>query len=207
MTPSLPSKPAILTVSFDVDQISAILAFKLERANLTDIPPPPQPVKGLFANSLYFERDEEVRLVIVAGGADDKDKSKAKGKFRSFKIVDACMTTLPRIVNSTQLPPTIYVSAPSPFQDVRSANYHFGHDFHETSDIYSPEEKYRRVTNEYRKKLRTIKGIGKWEISVVLTVEIERHDSDKKDIRVFWFDPESEVGSSSTIKIEERDED
>ncbi|MRX09948.1 hypothetical protein GJ697_19090 [Pseudoduganella sp. FT25W] len=185
MTTTIPfPKDVVLTVGFDADQISDQLVHQFTS------PDGQQPVHptGMFEAEIYFCESEVFHFRVVGSGKKDR--------FTSFQVIDACLVTQPKPLyirpGEHQQPPTVRYSAPSPFVQPIGATYQMALDF--TSDA---EETLtdRIVTQEWKRTLNVGNSQGRWEMSLILTVRIFRGGAIEPDVRVFSFDPESEVGS------------
>lgn len=173
------SKDVTLTIGFDADQISDQLAFKFTS------PDGQQPVHptGLFEGEIYFCEGEIFHLQVIGSGRKDS--------FSAFQIVDLCLITRPMLV-AIELGKTVRYASPSPFTQQIGASYAVPLDF--TSDAIEILEK-RLVTQDWKRTLNVGNAQGRWDMSLVMTVRIFRGPLLPDEIRVFSFDPETEVGS------------
>lgn len=188
--PTLPAKTT-LRIWFDADQQGSDLAYQLVRDNPGT--PDPQPHQGPHADSLYFAPGEEVELQIIGSGA-------VKGGFDSFQLIECVIVTRPQVVQRGPNMVTRY-AAPSPFLQSVGACYVLPLDFRATLDckgeLNGPE---RRITQDWKHSLNVGFTPGMWELSFLMTVRITRDAGTISEVRVFGFDPESEVGSTGTEK-------
>lgn len=168
-----------LTVGFDADQTSDQLAFGFESSDGGD----PNHPTGLFAGEIHFREGEIFHLAVTGSGRP--------ATFRSFQIVDCCLITRPMIVNAGENRTTRY-AVPSPFTQAIGASHALELDF-TSSMTHTPE--LRLVTQHWKRTLDVGNTPGRWDMSLLLTVRIFRGEDRPDDIRVFSFDPETEVGS------------
>lgn len=167
-----------LTVGFDADQISDQLAFQFTSR---DGGRPEHPT-GLFAAEIHFNKDEIFHFAVIGTGKLER--------FASFEILDCCMVTRPLVI-AGDAKSTVY-AAPSPFKEPGGASYPMaGFEI-----LKRGEHDGLRVTQTqgWKQTLTVSHPDGRWEMSVYLTVRINRphHAS---EVRVFMFDPESQVGA------------
>jgi len=180
MTDHATKKNVTLTVSFDVDQGTNSLSFHFHSNDHEH----PNPTRGPYAGEVYFCEGEVFHLKVKGGGKIDS--------FCGFQIVDCCIVTRPKVILVGPGLKTRH-AAPSPFLQVLGACYQFPLDFSsERKD--DPEKNLREVTQHWKRTLDVGYSRGQWEVSVTLTVRIERGPLHDPDIRVFHFDPEGTVG-------------
>ncbi len=172
-------KDVVLSVGFDADQISDQLAFKFTSPDGQE---PVHPT-GLFEGEIYFCEGEVFHLRVIASGR--------KATFSSFQIVDCCLITRPKVVSAGAERTTRY-APPSPFTQQIGACQALVLDF--TSEAAERGDR-RFVTQDWKHTLDVGNALGRWELSLVMTVRIFRGVDMQEDIRVFSFDPETEVGS------------
>jgi hypothetical protein len=169
----------VLTIGFDADQTSDQLASDF---GSTDGGRPIHNT-GLFKGEIQFLEGETLHLRVIGSGRP--------GSFRSFQIVDCCLITRPMVVSAGYGMPTRY-APPSPFTQAVGASYQVPLDF---SSELTQEEPVRIVTQQWKRTLDVGNTPGRWDLSLVLTVRIFRGPNQPDDVRVFSFDPETEVGS------------
>lgn len=193
-TLDLPPPPArlVLEVGFDVDQQTDQLAYRLRPDQMFPPQPSPNPRRGGYANSLYFNAGDQV-AVQVAGGAD---KVHGKPGFVSFQIVDCTIITQPQVVRRDTGVRTEY-APPSPFSQSLGACIRLPLDF--TTHVTVNSDDYFELTQNSKSTLDVAYSPGLWELSMVLTVRIVRGLGEADELRVFSFDPEAEVGSIGTM--------
>ena len=182
---AIPSTPDIvrLCVWFDVDQISSSLGYELVVVPST--PPDPNPRFGRRACSLYFVWNEQMQLDVAGYIAKDS-------KFATFRILECCLVTRPQLVLLAQ-DGAMAFAAPSPFaQTNRMASYRLPLDFSEKKFTYPDGNSI--VTQTWQHHLDVCDQDGRWEMSFLLMVSVEPSDGTAAHIRVFTFDPETEVG-------------
>ncbi|GJI91261.1 hypothetical protein [Duganella hordei] len=172
-------KDVMLTVGFDADQISDQLAFKFAS---TDGQQPVHPT-GLFEGEIYFCQGEIFHIRVIGSGR--------QASFTGYQIIDCCVVTRP-LVLQVQPGKTPRYAPPGPFTQQIGASYPLALDF--TSDAVD-DKKLRLVTQNWKHTLDVGNVLGRWEMSLLLTVRIFRGIDMQDEIRVFSFDPETEVGS------------
>jgi hypothetical protein len=180
MTDKTDKKNVTLTVGFDIDQVTDALAYHFHSRDHAH----PNPLTGLFAGEIYFCTGEIFHLRVKGGGAIDG--------FSSFQVVDCCIVTRPRVIVAGPDVTTRH-AAPSPFLQVLGACYQFPLDF--SSDVKDDQEQqYRVITQHWKRTLDVSHSHGQWDLSFTLTVRIQRGPLLEPEIRVFYFDPEGQVG-------------
>lgn len=179
----LPKPWMIIAASFDIDQVSSQLDYGFSASDHD-----PQPPVGRHAGGVHFLQSQNVFFEVAASG------SKASG-FSSFQIVDCCIITRPKVTQCGPDVPTRY-SPPSPFLQTLGATHPLALDFWSTVDNDPPPD-YRRIIQTWKQSLTVANTGGHWEISLVLTVRIQRGDTAPPELRVFHFDPEGSVGAGS----------
>ncbi len=165
-------------VSFDADQIGKNLVwyFKDERDNRSLFES-----RGRYAGSLHFQQDDEVEISVHGFGYADR--------FVRATILDCSLITIPHRSPNTESPA-------SPFSSERATCK-----ITDWTDVEVVNRGNSRETiQQSRNKLKVIQKLGSWEMSLVLTVRIERlteYGKEEQFVRVFRFDPESEVGTGT----------
>jgi hypothetical protein len=176
-----PPRHIRLTIGFDADQISDQL--------MSYYHPRLRHPTGLFEGEVYFREGDTFGLRVVGTGKP--------AHFQGFYVIDCCLTTRPKIVYAvpaTELEaPKVRYAQPSPFVEPGGASYALPLEFvPPTADL--PDSAEQMFILDWFRTLTVGKHQGRWEISLLLTVRIDR-GGDKFEQRVFSFDPESEVGS------------
>ena len=164
-----------LRVSFDAAQISSALVWHAVEGD-----PARNAYKsqGRHAGSLHFEKGDLFAIELQAFGE--------LGMLAGIEIIDASIITLPHTSLSTG-------SAPSPFAS--------DHAVVQVGDWSKPELQAQpdplRIGYECHTlaPLQVTQESGRWELSLVVTVRLLRKDNTRSELRVFAFDPESEVGT------------
>ncbi|HYD82215.1 MAG TPA: hypothetical protein VEC06_20615 [Paucimonas sp.] len=171
-----------LTIGFDADQISDQLSFKFTG----DGGARPMHPTGLFAGEIYFNEGEILHLEVLGGGN--------KERFSSFQVLDCCMVTIPQL--SAYSPGVLTRHAPpSPFVQSIGATCKLPLDF--SVDVEYPRPDYRLIKQSWKHTLDVGTTLGRWDLSLVLTVRIVRGPLMQEEVRVFYFDPEAQVGTGS----------
>ena len=185
----------LLSVWFDVDQISSSLGYEVNVIPAAVAPsdtPNPNPRFGRRAGALYFMQGEQLQLEVVAhslGRASD---------FESFRILECCIMTRPQLVELALACPVMKFAAPSPFvQPNGMTSYTLPLDFCDQGSVRVGDD--LTIRQRWNQCLDVCRANGRWELSFVLMVAIVRSDERKEQIRVFTFDPESEVGSTGLM--------
>lgn len=196
----LPVMPSlILKIWFDVDQTSAQLDHTIERARATPkSTPDPEPKDGKHAGSIYFETGETLGLQVIGSGT-------IASKFTSFQIIDCHIISRPQIIQCGTDVTTKY-AAPSPFlQAVGPCHKLDLNNFSATRHTVGHTELV--ITQDWGHTLQVGHARGRWDLSFMLTVRILRDPGAVEDVRVLWFDPESEVGTAGTLKNQASEDD
>lgn len=170
---------AIIRVSFDIEQISSDLVWRAaEVKNNRDL----LASVGRFAGAVHLRKDDALTVQVTAYGGEDA--------LVTINVIDAMLYTVPHTSGGT-------FSAPSPFSAVRAttpvgqwspAEIHHCH-----------ERKLKLAVQTSLTPLQVVATDGRWKLSLIITVVIERRVGDQKisEVRVFSFDPEAEVGSGT----------
>jgi hypothetical protein len=177
-------KQSVLRVSFDADQISDQLYWRLGDGDPGDLTRP----DGAYAGALRFYPGESLQLQVSGGGT-------VISGFSSFQIVDCCFITRPQVVYCEEGGKTRY-APPSPFLQAPGGSYPLALDFRAHLDELTGPD-YRKVVQHWKRTLDIGFSSGRWELSFNLTVRIMRGADQGFDVRVFQFDPESEVGTGA----------
>jgi hypothetical protein len=179
----------ILEANFDIDQIGGKLEWSFSRKDGDG-----NPIKGKYAGGIYFTTGEVMRVRVKAGSWT---------KLTSFKVLDCTLITLPQIVElepkkkAKFAPPSIFVSttAPAPEIKVIGASINLpGNEFEESVGPLPEPGAYSEISRQWDKHLTVGQTEGRWELSFVLTVRVEQEGKAPCE-RVFYFDPETEVGN------------
>jgi len=181
-----PANTIVFTTSFDVDQISAKLNWNSSGGS--------RPPTGRHSGSVYFEQGDTVALVVVGGGSQILNPG-GLPPIKSFEIVDFCVITQPEIVECGPNTITKYAN-PSPFSNYLAACHPMSLEFTNTQ---VSKNHYLEITKNWiappDRPLTIGKQNGRWEISMYITVKIFREGLLEPIYRVFFFDPEGEVGT------------
>ncbi|MBB3823468.1 hypothetical protein FHT03_003519 [Xanthomonas arboricola] len=169
---------ADIRVSFDIEQISSDLLWNV--INATDRKNLCSPF-GRYASAIYLCNGDEITIEVTAyGKADD---------LVTINVVDAVLCSIPH-TNATKF------SAPSPFSKVRAT---VPVEQWSLAEPLNTKGKRAFVVQRSITPLEVVQKDGRWKISLIITVLIERKTKDgtRSEIRVFSFDPEAEVGSGT----------
>jgi len=163
-----------LRVSFDAAQISSALVW---HAIEGDPARSAYKSQGRFAGALHFDKGDLFEIELIGYGQ--------LGELDGIEIVGANIITMPHTSVHTR-------SAPSPFQDghaVVALN-----DWSAMEMIGQPDPERLGYLSRTKAPLQVVQETGRWELSLVVTVNVLRAGQ-RSVLRVFAFDPESEVGT------------
>lgn len=179
-----------LTARFDVNQIDDGIDWvftDIESVGVADrTPEDPQ-----WNRNIDFSAGQEFRIAIAAS---DKEKT----GFESLEIVDCCVITRPQIlccgtgVRTWYGPPSLFVDAND---EELGALYRIDPSAFSVHSTGIDPANGKRVTLLWDNHLTVGKYNGSWELSFYVTVKIKRAGEDIAQLRVFYFDPETEVGN------------
>lgn len=195
---SLPDKvkPAAITLQFDYAQASQQLYWSACEDH-RDI----YEKRGRAAGALWLRPDEDVSIVVKGGGYVTASSS------WSFSIVDCYLVTLPQATWSSEKRRTTD-SPPSPFARSGGADpgsavravenlrptHEIKSDDQYLTYIFTADKAFRVIATP----TDTTESIGRWDLSFVLTVRITDLIGGTY-VRVFRFDPETEVGNGLNL--------
>lgn len=185
--PPVAKKSITLTVSFDADQESPQLLYHFKADN-SDTPNPTLE-GGRYASAIYLCHGAYVNL-IVQGWSDPT-------RLSSYDIKQCCVITRPKIIQLGGKIPTLF-ARPSPFATVAVPCHTLVNEF-ETSTVGRPPAEVC-ITKTWKGTLQVGDVDGRWEISFVLAVALQRPGGSAPELRVFSFDPEGEVGTGAIIR-------
>jgi hypothetical protein len=171
-------KKLTLHVSFDADQVSGKLNWGFW--------PPSRPDDGTHAGAILMAGGEQLHLRVTGNGSVDS-------RFAGFDIVDCCLFTRPQVMCAGPAYPRTQFAAPSPFVGVTGASYMLPLEFSTDAPAASGHG-YLSIVKHWDKTLSVSSTPGRWETSFMITVHIYRVAADAPEARVFFFDPEAEVG-------------
>lgn len=177
-----PSEFTIIKVSFDIDQINSYLiwdVFEVQGARN------PYSNEGRHAGAIHFSKGEQVLVQVTASGLPDA--------FESMNVLDAMIYTVPHTDGDRY-------SAPSPFSRRRATARIVGWALAEVASDAHADSTRKVMTHRSTKPLIVTQKDGRWRFSLILTMEITRklpHGDKRREIRVFTFDPEIQVGSGT----------
>lgn len=169
---------AILRVTYDTDQLGNALLWRVDTSSGRNL----LAVQGRYAGALHFEPKDEVYVEVTGSGRI--------ATFASSRILAAHLITRPHAGNGR-------FSPPSPFSD-ETAVVELA-DWSKPELMDDPPTESRYCLQRTTRPLPVIQASGSWELSFVLTVALVFDDNGRKrkQIRVFSFDPESEVGDGT----------
>lgn len=140
-----------------------------------------------------FSAGQEFRIAITAS---DKDRT----GLESLEVVDCCIITRPQILCCGPEVLTYYAPA-SLFVD--NAGGELGALYQIEPSAFSVHStgvdpvKGKRTTLLWDGHLTVGPYNGSWELSFYVTVRIKRNGEKRDQLRVFYFDPETEVGNGT----------
>ncbi|WP_137171622.1 hypothetical protein [Massilia sp. HP4] len=181
-----------LTASFDVNQVDDGIdwVFADIDAAINSEHNSPEP---------YWNRDIDFsagQVFRIAINATDKDKT----GFDSLEVIDCCLITRPRILSCGPDVRTHY-GMPSLFVDEEGkqlgALYQINPSAFSIHSTGVDPKKGKRVTLLWDGKLTVGPYNGFWDISFYVTVRIKRTGEELEQLRVFYFDPEGEIGNGT----------
>jgi hypothetical protein len=181
-----------LTARFDVNQIDDGIDWLFaDLDSATTV--------GHLAAEAYWNRDiafsagQEFRIAITASDQDKTD-------FESLEVIDCCLITRPRILScgpderTYYAPPSLFVG---PNGKQLGALFQIEPSEFSVLSTGIDSEKGRKITLLWDGSLKVGPYNGYWEISFYVTVRIKRANGEKEQLRVFYFDPEGEVGNGT----------
>lgn len=183
-------KPPIMLLKahFDVNQVGYNLEWRFSRKDHQG-----EPIEGKDAGSIYFTKGEQFFVQVSGGGKLRKD---GKNPLSSFKILDCCLISQPQVAVCGPGVPTTF-SPPSPFVakgDIsRPATISLDPDKFQPWIGGKQPPGYYQQTQAWTDHLTVGQVEGRWELSIVITVEFTTPEG--VFVRVFGFDPESSVGT------------
>ena len=183
--------PMLLKTQFDIDQVSDVLAWKFVRRDGH-----PEPDHGKDAGMINF---------IVGQAFHVQIEATSRCKFKGFDVLDCCLITRPFVYSCGPKQPTVY-APPSMFTSkllghVVPATLSLpGKDFEQVR--FDLPEHVHKVVLEWTDHLTVGNFLGRWDMSFVLTVKIRLEDG-TTSVRVFSFDPETDVGEGTIGEPEE----
>lgn len=170
---------AMIRVSFDIEQISSELIWGVsDNKDERDL----YPTTGRYAGAVHLRDGDPVWVEVTGyGGAD---------QLVSTNLLDAMLYTVPHTSGER-------FSAPSPFSNVR-ATTPIGQ-WSPAQIHHVPEKKLKASVQRSLTPLQVTQRDGRWKLSLILTVLIERNTANGpvSEARVFSFDPELEVGTGT----------
>lgn len=179
-----------LTARFDVNQIGDGIDWVFSDIDSISgaerVPEEPE-----WNRDIIFSAGQEFRIAITAS---DKEKT----GFESLTVVDCCVITRPGIlscgphIRTYYAPPSLFVDSND---DELGALYKIDPLAFSVHSTGIDPTKGRRVTLLWDDHLTVGKYNGSWELSFYVTVSIKRSGETREQMRVFYFDPETEVGN------------
>ena len=172
-------KTLLLKVSFDAEQVSSQLDWS--------VVPRSEAPNNRNAGQLLFHKGQQFGLQVTGYGS-------AESGFSGFKVVDCCIITRPQLIRIGGDVSPLFAH-PSMFKNVDGATHHLHGHFDDVPQA-GPVEDPRQFVKTWSEKLTVADRVGRWELSFILTVRLLGMPKDQSD-RVFYFDPESQVGDGS----------
>jgi hypothetical protein len=192
--------PAAISLSFDYQQKSKLLCW-----SATDGHRNIYMQQGPTAGGLSLQPGEYVSVFVKGGGpCDDLNNT------WNFRIIDCFFITFPELHWAGPEKGLTY-SQPSPFMgpslersgsttrhvdNLERAEERLLSDDNYLTIVYHARNAFRVIHPEGTNPVNAKHQLGRWDMSFVLTVEIQDPDPSRETyIRVFRFDPETEVGN------------
>ncbi|UTY56247.1 hypothetical protein [Massilia sp. erpn] len=165
-----------LRILFDAQQTSGALWW--------DLQPPSDPTFGPCTGALRFSPGDQVSLEIYA------DSMKSAG-LTGFDVLECCIITRPQVIRLLDGEMAQFAQ-PSPFRSQPSACTRLEGGF----PLVPPlgDDAPESLLRQWSGVLQVDALIGRWELSLVLTVNLHFQGQKAPVPRVFGFDPECEVG-------------
>lgn len=176
-----------LTARFDVNQVDDGIDWvfaDLESGVTTDR----TPADPHWNRNIIFEVGQSFRIAVAASDDDLTG-------LESLEVVDCCVITRPRIiacgpnVRTRYAPPSLFTNGDKPLGAVYRIDPSA---FSAHSEGLDPR-KGKRITLLWDGHLTVGHYNGFWELSFYITVSIKRAREHEAQLRVFYFDPESEI--------------
>lgn len=142
---------------------------------------------------IEFSINQKFRIAITAS---DKEKT----GFESLEIIDCCIITRPGILScgpderTYYAPPSLFVSESG---EQIGALYKIDPSNFSVHSTGIDPEKGRKITLLWDGHLTTGPYNGTWDLSFYVTVRIRRAEEKSGQLRVFYFDPETEIGNGT----------
>jgi len=181
-----------LTARFDVNQIDDGIDWVFADLDST-LNVEHSPVEAQWNRDIQFSAGQEFKIAITSS---DKDNT----GFESLEIVDCCLITRPRILScgpgqrTRYGPPSLFSSSSS--QQLGAVYQIEPSSFTVHSSGIDPK-KGKRITLLWNGQLTVGPYNGFWELAFYVTVRIKRAGGQADQLRVFYFDPESEIGNGT----------
>lgn len=163
-----------ISVSFDVDQYGNQLCWQVneDKRNLMQ-------TTGVFAGSLHLDRLTPVGIRVRCWGGE---------ALASFQVLSAVIATIP---SANSLPA-------SPFQGVSTATYPLnGFPIVSGPPAFDPVQQRYFLQAELGPTTKTTDVDGGWQLKMALTAQFSANGETAPRTRVFYFDPESQVGNGT----------
>lgn len=169
---------AVLRVTYDTDQQGGALLWRVDSSSGRNL----LVTSGPYAGALHFEPGDQI-YVDVRGSGRLKT-------FVSGRILAAHLVTMPHTGAGK-------FSAPSPFSDSTAVVELTDWNKPQMIDDVGLDTRY--CLQQTTLPLPVVQKSGRWELSFVLSVALVLlEDGEQREyIRVFSFDPESEVGDGT----------
>lgn len=172
---------AAIRVSFDAMQIGGNLVWHIDDDKQRDL----FQRFGRHAGSVHFDPDDEIYVEVYGFGPE--------AIFLDAKVLQAALITRPHTSQERY-------SEPSPWDPLGAVAALA--DWTDTGAIVDPATSLRETMQSTKTPLRIVVAEGRWELSLIVTIALTfQGDAGKEtSVRVFGFDPESEVGTGADPK-------
>jgi len=151
------------------------------------------PTDPHWNRDIVFSAGQEFRIALIAS---DQEKT----GFESLEVVDCCIITRPQIiacgpgVRTGYAPPSLFIDSDGKELGALYSIEPSSFSVHSTGVDPS---KGRKITLLWDGHLTVGPHNGCWELAFYVTVSIKRAQEEARQLRVFYFDPESEVGNGT----------
>jgi len=181
-----------LTARFDVNQVDDGIdwLFADIDSNSTDDRTLTAPY---WNRDIQFSAGQEFRIAI---SASDQEKT----GFESLEIIDCCVITRPQIlccgkgILTRYAPPSLFVNCDG---KQLGAIYRIEPSAFSVHSTGIDPSQGRKVTLLWNGNLTVGPYNGFWDLAFYVTVSIKRAHEEARQLRVFYFDPEGEVGNGT----------
>lgn len=173
-------KPYILELSFDADQVTQSLQFRVISPKGD---PTPEKTKGPLAGTFNFSHDDEIQIRVVAS-------AEAESKSDPMPTLDVNVTNCTLVSISSSFKQNL-----SFFDPYNACTMVSEWGLPEVKE--DPATKSKTVTVNALKTLKVTAHNGQWKISGYLSVLLGR--GDEQESHLYFFDPEGTAGGGTGL--------